>query len=84
MDVPGGYDMFKALVLVAALVPMAGCWNGNPTTNIDLGSVSFGQQLIDLKAAYEQGAMNEEEYQRLRSAIVSLEHVLTKEAGASR
>jgi hypothetical protein len=52
------------------LLLLGGCWNEN--SSIHFGDVSLGQQLIDLKAALDQGAVTEEEYERLKGAIMSL------------
>ena len=60
----------RRLILVACLSTV-GCWNGG-NTNVHLGDVSIGRQLIDLKAAHEQEAMTKEEYDRVRLLLVSL------------
>lgn len=56
-----------ALVLLTVLV--AAC--GNDHRNIHLGDVSLGQQLIDLKAAHEAGAIDEAEYEEARSRLLA-------------
>ncbi|MEX1025039.1 MAG: hypothetical protein WD226_08170 [Planctomycetota bacterium] len=63
-------SLFPALTL-APLLALAGCFNSNHES-IDLGSVSVGQQLIDLQRALEAGAIDVEEYARLKDAIVEL------------
>lgn len=57
-----------ALLLIISL---GGCWNGD-NDSIHLGDVSVGQQLIDLQRAREAGAIDEAEYQRLRSHFMAL------------
>lgn len=52
---------------------LAGCWNGE-NVHVDLGTVSIGQQLLDLKTAADAGAMSQEEYQMTREKILSLVH----------
>ena len=54
-------------------ISLAGCWNGE-NVHVDLGTVSIGQQLLDLKAAADAGAMSQEEYQTTREKILSLVH----------
>ncbi len=49
----------------------AACWNGGHN-EIDLGTVSLGQQLIDLKTALEVGAINGSEYERTKTTLLSL------------
>jgi hypothetical protein len=66
------------LVLVAAL-GLAGCWNGE-NVNLRMGDVSLGQQLIDLQRAREAGAIDDEEYQRVRTALVAISALCEKEA----
>jgi hypothetical protein len=57
----------SSLLLAVAL--LAGCWNGG-NTNLDLGSVSLGQQLMDLKAARDAGAIDHAEYEATRGALL--------------
>ena len=54
-------------------VALAGCWNGE-NVHVNMGTVSIGQQLLDLKAAADAGAMSQEEYQLTREKILSLVH----------
>lgn len=63
-----GLKIGMAAILCLSL---AGCWNGE-NVNVNLGSVSVGQQLMDLKAALDSGAMSEEEYQVARDKFLSL------------
>jgi hypothetical protein len=60
----------RTLLLIASLVTM-GCWNGE-NIHVRLGDVSIGRQLIDLKAAHEQGAMTKSEYDQVRMLLLSL------------
>ena len=60
----------RVLLLLACLMGM-GCWNGE-NVHVRLGDVSIGRQLIDLKAALEQGAMTKAEYDRVRPLLLSL------------
>lgn len=53
------------------LMAMAGCWNGD-VSNVSLGDVSVGQQLLDLQSAHEAEALNDEEYEQARQKLLSL------------
>lgn len=61
-----------AVALAAGL--LAGCWNGE-NIHLRMGDVSMGRQLIDLKAALEQGAITPAEHDRLKMAMMSLDVV---------
>jgi hypothetical protein len=61
---------FAALLLAATL--LAGCGGGGATseTAVTNTTVSKGQQLIDLKAALDAGAITPQEYARERERIL--------------
>ncbi len=65
----------KILINVATLILLSltivGCWNGESVA-IRLGDVSVGQQLIDLKAALDGGAMTQEEYVKVKTQLMAL------------
>ncbi len=56
----------------AILILLSACWNQEDVRNTDLGEVSIGQQLIDLKRASETGAMSPQEYEWARIRILEL------------
>lgn len=58
------------LVLFAAL-GLTGCWNAE-NISLRLGDVSLGQQLIDFQRARDAGALDEGEYRRVRTALISV------------
>ena len=60
----------RNLILFTVLVLLAGCFNGG-NSNISLGDVSLGQQLIDLKRALEEDAISEDEYEEAREALMA-------------
>ncbi|MCB1684631.1 MAG: hypothetical protein KDI31_09100 [Pseudomonadales bacterium] len=62
-----------ALILLS-LSLLSGCWNGE-NINLRMGDVSVGQQLIDLKRALDEEAIDEEEYERLRTALMQIADV---------
>ena len=70
--------MVRLAVMVAAVL-LAGCWNGE-NVHLDLGDVSLGQQLIDLKAARDAGAIDDAEYEATRQAILAAVQRLGEDA----
>ena len=60
----------RNLILVTLLVLLGGCFNGG-NSNISLGDVSLGQQLIDLQRALDEGAISEDEYEEAREALMA-------------
>lgn len=62
-----------AVVVLATCLTLAipGCGNVNKT-EIELGDVSLGQQLIDLKRALDADALTEDEYEDAKAALLSI------------
>jgi len=60
----------RLAVLLALILSAAGCFNGG-NSNISLGDVSLGQQLIDLKRALEEDALTEAEYEAARESLMA-------------
>lgn len=67
-------------LLLASLIALGGCSAEDNAFSLNLGSVSVGAQLIDLKKAHDNGAINAAEY---RSAKESLLNVLSNAADSS-
>lgn len=67
------FQISKVCLAAILCSSLAGCWNGE-NVHVDLGTVSIGQQLLDLKTAADAGAMSQEEYQMTREKILSLVH----------
>ena len=61
--------MLRALVLLTPLVLLTACSN-EANTELHFGSVSVGQQLIDLEAARKAGAISDTEFQDAKSSIL--------------
>jgi len=59
-----------AAVLVAVAVELAACFGGGAEVQQNLTSVSQGQQLTDLKRALDEGAITQDEYDRLQRKIL--------------
>ena len=65
--------LFSALVAVmmTVLVPgLAGCGGGGAEMKSEISTTTTGQQLMDLKKAYDSGAMSKEEYDKEREKIL--------------
>lgn len=58
----------RVLPALAAIAALQGCVAVGGTTRSD--SPTLGKQLIDLKAAFESGAINETEYQSARQQLL--------------
>jgi hypothetical protein len=63
----------RALILGAALssvLMLTGCGGGGADSTVHNTTVSKGQALIDLKKAYDSGAISEREYEKQREKIL--------------
>jgi PBP1b-binding outer membrane lipoprotein LpoB len=49
---------------------VTGCSGGGAEVKSNIQTTTQGQQPLDLKKAYDAGAMSKEEYERLRKKIV--------------
>jgi hypothetical protein len=54
--------------VLALSLALAGCGGGDSTIKAE--TTTTGQQLLDLKKAYEAGAISEKEYEREREKIL--------------
>ena len=62
----------RSLALVALTVMLTGCFNDQKSWDIELGDVSLGEQLIDLKRAQEQGALSAAEYREIKARLMDM------------
>lgn len=60
--------LFAGLFLLGAL---SGCGGGGADVKSEISTTTTGQQLIDLKKAYDSGAISESEYERERKKILN-------------
>jgi hypothetical protein len=64
--------MTARLIITAILaLGLSGCIDSMNGKSINLGEVSLGQQLIDLKAALDGGAVSADEYTTLKAQLIS-------------
>lgn len=60
-----------SIVSVTALfATLVGCGGGGAKLQSDITTTTKGQQLMDLKKALDSGAINQEEYDRLRKKVL--------------
>ena len=68
-----GTRMAAAIVMLALVASMAGCCGGSKTvepTPVNVQTQTTGDQLIDLQKAYQSGAINEEQYNKMKQDII--------------
>lgn len=59
---------FFAVILSSLL--LAACGGGGARTSNEISTVTRGQELLDLKKAFDAGAINEREYEAQRRLIL--------------
>ncbi len=65
--------MTKLITTIFLTLFLAGCWNGkNVHVSVNLGDVSLGQQLIDLKTALDEDAISPREYEQTKQRMLEL------------
>jgi hypothetical protein len=60
---------FSVLLLSLTLVDCAGCGRGGEAT-VEARTTTLGQELQDLKAAYDQGILSEKEYEKKKEQLL--------------
>ncbi|MEM1433835.1 MAG: SHOCT domain-containing protein [Pseudomonadota bacterium] len=63
--------MFRTCAATALLALLAACSNES-NTELHFGSVSVGQQLIDLDEAHKAGAIDDAEYQAAKRSVLRM------------
>ena len=62
---------FTAALTLGLCLMLGGCFNQQEVTT-SLGSVSIGQQLIDLKKARDSGSLTRSEYEQSKEALLNM------------
>ena len=62
---------FTAALTLGLCLMLGGCFNQQEVTT-SLGSVSIGQQLIDLKKARDTGSLTRSEYEQSKEALLNM------------
>ena len=63
------------LTAIVASLALAASSCGNVNKGIELGDVSLGQQLIDLKRALDQEALSSDEYDQAKAMLLSTANI---------
>lgn len=58
-----------AVSIMALTLGLSGCGGGGATTKVEARGTQ-GQQLLDLKEAYDKGVITESEYNRTKNEIL--------------
>jgi uncharacterized membrane protein len=67
---PGVLTIARRLGIIAFVALVLGCGGGGAEMKSDISTTTAGQQLLDLKKAYEAGAISKDEYEEMRERIV--------------
>ena len=62
---------YQRILIIALCLALGGCWNGG-NTHVNLGDVSLGTQLVDLKSALDSGAITQEEFEDTKETLLAL------------
>jgi len=65
-----GRFVARGLIAAALIIGLAGCWGGGADVRNSNRSTTVGQELIDLQRAYDQGLIDQREYERQRRRIL--------------
>jgi len=60
-----------ALICSIALVSVTACSGGGAEIRSEITTTTKGQQLLDLKKAFDAGAMSRDEYERERLKVIN-------------
>jgi uncharacterized membrane protein len=62
--------MIRNTLLAATVIVLMTACGGNDTQTTIKSTQTQGQQLLDLKAAYDQGVISESEYKKTKNEIL--------------
>lgn len=60
-----------ALICSVALISVSACSGGGAEIRSEITTTTKGQQLLDLKKAFDAGAMSQDEYERERLKVIN-------------
>lgn len=64
------HALSRIVVGASLALVVAGCWGGGADVRNSNRSTTVGQELIDLQRAYDQGLVDQREYDRQRKRIL--------------
>jgi putative oligomerization/nucleic acid binding protein len=56
--------------VIALMASLPGCGGGGAKVQSEISTTTKGQQLLDLKKAFDNGAINQKEYEEQRKRIL--------------
>jgi hypothetical protein len=62
--------VFIASVVLVFAIGLQGCGGGGATTETEISTQTLGQELIDLKKAYDSGVITKREYEKARERLI--------------
>ena len=65
-----GLKTLATAAIISVTLALGGCGGGSTKTEVTNQSTTTGQQLLDLKKAYDAGALSEKEYEKQREKIL--------------
>lgn len=65
-----GLTALATAAIISVTLALGGCGGGSTKTEVTAETTTSGQQLLDLKKAYEAGAMTEKEYESERKKVL--------------
>ncbi|RLA35781.1 MAG: hypothetical protein DRR03_05210 [Gammaproteobacteria bacterium] len=68
-----GLKTLATAAIISVTLALGGCGGGGAKTEVRAETTTTGQQLLDLKKAYEAGALTEKEYESEREKILDRE-----------
>jgi uncharacterized membrane protein len=69
-DAMGILRVIILVALIAIGTAFAGCGGGGAKVETQATTTTVGQELVDLKTAYDKGIINQDEYERLRNKVM--------------